>query len=127
MIYIYRDVLVTFDSIDKMGGFIGSIQLVDGHANPAFLLLEKGYASIHSYSLNSVANSNEYKRAQDDAESKKLGIWSIERVQKEEPIIQDTTKQVFISEIVDGQIFVQVVSEQLSKLESLMVTWYFII
>lgn len=99
--------------MDKVGGFIGTLTLLDGNKNAAIVLLEEGLASIHNESLK------EYQDAQSKASSIRRGVWSLEPVVKkvESP---DSIKRVYISDIIEGQIYVQVVSEQLSLLESLM-------
>jgi len=61
--FMQRDVDVEFDSIDKTGGFIGTMY-ISKTENAAVDLVWEGLANVHSYSANSLSWSKQlYRRS----------------------------------------------------------------
>ncbi|KAJ3128032.1 hypothetical protein HK100_009408 [Physocladia obscura] len=107
---LQRDVEVSIESIDKVGGFIGSLFVpaptssnagavsvlgISGNArstiteNFAVLLLDAGFATVHDYSAAQSPQGTLLYAAEKRAQDKRAGIWSIrdpveEARQKEE-------------------------------------------
>ncbi|KAI4138722.1 MAG: hypothetical protein L6R39_006647, partial [Caloplaca ligustica] len=70
---LQRDVEVDVESTDKQGGFIGVLYI--NRENFAKLLLEEGYASVHSYSAEQSGHANELFAAEQKAKEARKGIW----------------------------------------------------
>ena len=51
--YMQRDVEVEIDTVDKSGGFIGSLYL-NKTENAALALVREGFASVHTFSADSL-------------------------------------------------------------------------
>ncbi|KAI9334235.1 hypothetical protein DFJ73DRAFT_853383 [Zopfochytrium polystomum] len=132
--FLQRDVEFQVEACDKTGGFIGSLFLIVGgrRENVAITLLEHGLATVHDYSASQSNFAGQLYSAEKKAQEKRIGIWSLrdpeaearEReaaaaAEKEDKPVE--TKEVYVSEIGSaGSLYVQVVSPELSKLESLM-------
>ncbi|TPX77305.1 hypothetical protein CcCBS67573_g01422 [Chytriomyces confervae] len=90
---LQRDVEVSIESIDKVGGFIGSLNVPAVGAAPstvpgagtrsastenfAVLLLEHGFATVHDYSASQSPQGSQLYAAEKRAQDKRTGIWSI--------------------------------------------------
>ncbi|KAI8622038.1 hypothetical protein BC830DRAFT_926914 [Chytriomyces sp. MP71] len=92
---LQRDVEVSIESIDKVGGFIGSLFVpTSGGAgagtavpgagaraatteNFAVLLLDAGFATVHDYSAAQSPFGSQLYAAEKRAQEKRAGIWSI--------------------------------------------------
>ncbi|KAJ3417103.1 hypothetical protein HDV05_006962 [Chytridiales sp. JEL 0842] len=133
---LQRDVEVSIEGVDKVGGFIGNLFLVSQGAprvNYAVSLLEAGLASVHDYSASQSSYAKDLYAAEKSAQDKKAGIWSIrdplaEALAKEAAISTtdddgkiDESMEVYVSEIGNaGSLYIQVVSSELNRLETLM-------
>jgi staphylococcal nuclease domain-containing protein 1 len=51
--YMQRDVEIEVESSDKSGGFIGALYL-NKNENAAVALVKEGFATVHSYSAESL-------------------------------------------------------------------------
>lgn len=68
-----RDVEVDIETIDKVGGFIGTLYI--NRENFAKLLLEEGLARVHSYSAEQSGNARELFAAEQKAKDARKGLW----------------------------------------------------
>ena len=68
-----RDVEIDVETIDKVGGFIGTLYV--GKENFTKVLLEEGFATVHDYSVERSGHANEYYAAQDRAKEARKGLW----------------------------------------------------
>lgn len=110
---------VRVESVDRTGGFLGSL-LVRGEFNLAFLLLERGLARVHPYSAESTTYKRELYLREQRAQDAKLGIWSVVEVEvvAEEDGEEDEDgdgeleyRECRVSEVVAGDhVFVQFAS-----------------
>ncbi|CEF59740.1 LD20211p [Strongyloides ratti] len=75
-IALQHDVEVEIDAIDKTGGFIGQIFVLQktGNINVAKSLIENGLAYVHS-AIDKSRFANEFYAAEESAKKKKLNIW----------------------------------------------------
>lgn len=84
-----RDVEIDVETIDKVGGFIGSLYV--NRENFTRLLLEEGLASVHAYSAEQSGHALEYFAAENKAKEARKGMWhdwdpSKEVEEEEEPV-----------------------------------------
>ncbi|KAK3834000.1 MAG: tudor domain-containing protein [Linnemannia gamsii] len=123
-----REVEIEVESLDKTGGFIGSMWL-NKTDNVAALLLEDGLASIHSYSAEQSKHSGVLYSAERSAKQYRKNIWANEDPNAvEEEVEVDTSKpikkeylDVVVSEIVSGgHFYVQVINQNIQNLEKMM-------
>lgn len=68
-----RDVEISVESTDNMGGFIGSMYV--GRENFARTLVEEGLATVHQYSAEKSGNANELNAAEKRAKEARKNIW----------------------------------------------------
>jgi staphylococcal nuclease domain-containing protein 1 len=68
-----RDVEIDVETIDKVGGFIGSLYV--GKENFTKILLEEGFATVHAYSAEQSGHANEYFAAEERAKEARKGLW----------------------------------------------------
>ena len=68
-----RDVEIDIETIDKAGGFIGTVYV--GGQNFSKVLLEDGLATVHAYSSRQSGNEAEYSAAEEKAKQARRGIW----------------------------------------------------
>lgn len=68
-----RDVEIDVETLDKVGGFIGTLY-VNGQ-NFTKILLEEGLASVHAYSAEQSGHATEYFAAEEKAKEARRGIW----------------------------------------------------
>ena len=68
-----RDVEIDVETIDKVGGFIGSLYV--NRENFTKLLLEEGLASVHAYSAEQSGHGLEYFAAEKKAKEARKGMW----------------------------------------------------
>ncbi|KAL9103182.1 MAG: hypothetical protein Q9163_001748 [Psora crenata] len=68
-----REVEISVEAVDKVGGFIGTLYL--NRENVAKLLLEEGLASVHAYSAEQSGNANELFAAEERAKAARKGMW----------------------------------------------------
>uniref|UniRef100_A0A0N5CHK2 Micrococcal nuclease n=1 Tax=Strongyloides papillosus TaxID=174720 RepID=A0A0N5CHK2_STREA len=73
---LQHDVEVEIESVDKTGGFIGQIYLVNkgGNINVAKSLVENGLAYVHG-TIDKTRFASEFYAAEDSAKKKKLNLW----------------------------------------------------
>lgn len=89
---LQRQVEITIEGQDKVGGFIGSM-FFEG-TSLALSLVEKGLASIHHQSASTLSYYPQLRDAETRAQSSKLNIWlhqpeiPIERISIHEPKVQ---------------------------------------
>ena len=79
---LQREVEISVENLDKVGGFIGSMY-VDKN-NLAIELLTRGLAQIHEYSASQCFNEKALYAAEQVAKDGRVGIWSIIDPQSEE-------------------------------------------
>ncbi|KAJ9122184.1 hypothetical protein QFC24_004414 [Naganishia onofrii] len=72
--YLQRDVDITFDSVDKQGGFIGT--MFSNGSNVAVDLVREGLATTHSYSADNLPYAKELYAAEEEAKKAKRNIWA---------------------------------------------------
>ncbi|KAJ3865645.1 hypothetical protein EV359DRAFT_72284 [Lentinula novae-zelandiae] len=72
--YMQRDAEFEVESVDKSGGFIGSLYL-NKTENAAVVLVKEGLASVHSYSADSLSWSKQLYDAESEAKSAKRNLW----------------------------------------------------
>ncbi|KAJ5183035.1 RNA-induced silencing complex nuclease component Tudor-SN [Penicillium capsulatum] len=68
-----RDVEIDVETIDKVGGFIGSLYV--NKENFTKVLLEEGLATVHGYSAEQSGHANEYYAAEERAKDARKGLW----------------------------------------------------
>ncbi|KAL3475140.1 hypothetical protein BJX99DRAFT_230310 [Aspergillus californicus] len=68
-----RDVEIDVETIDKVGGFIGSLYV--NKENFAKILLEEGFATVHAYSAEQSGHAAEYFAAEERAKEARKGLW----------------------------------------------------
>ncbi|ORX39823.1 hypothetical protein BD324DRAFT_615122 [Kockovaella imperatae] len=127
--YMQRDVEIAFDSVDKQGGFIGS--MYSGGINVAVELVKEGLASVHTYSAESLPFGKELMSAEEEAKNARKGIWSDYAGESAQEAPQDATGalvaeylDVYVSAVKDSEPFgfsVQVLNDNsVASLEKLM-------
>ncbi|KAJ4483316.1 hypothetical protein J3R30DRAFT_1762437 [Lentinula aciculospora] len=72
--YMQRDVEFEVDSVDKSGGFIGSLYL-NKTENAAIILVKEGLATVHSYSADALSWSKQLYDAENEAKAAKCNLW----------------------------------------------------
>ncbi|KAL8874583.1 MAG: hypothetical protein Q9174_000110 [Haloplaca sp. 1 TL-2023] len=70
---LQRDVEIDVENTDKQGGFIGVLYI--NRENFAKLLLEEGYATVHTYSAEQSDHANELFGAEQKAKDGRKGVW----------------------------------------------------
>lgn len=70
---LQRDVEVNIETLDKVGGFIGTLYV--GGQNFTKILLEEGLATVHAYSAEQSGQSTEYFAAEGKAKEARRGLW----------------------------------------------------
>ncbi|KAH9485463.1 Staphylococcal nuclease domain-containing protein 1 [Psilocybe cubensis] len=73
--YMQRDVEFEVDTIDKSGGFIGSLY-VNKTENVALTLVKEGLATIHAFSAESLPWARQLFEAEEEAKQARRNIWS---------------------------------------------------
>ena len=68
-----RDVEIDIETIDKVGGFIGTVYV--NKENFTKVLLEEGLATVHGYSAEQSGHANEYYAAEERAKDARKGLW----------------------------------------------------
>ncbi|KAJ5665165.1 RNA-induced silencing complex nuclease component Tudor-SN [Penicillium maclennaniae] len=68
-----RDVEIDVETIDKVGGFIGTLYI--NKENFTKVLLEEGLATVHAYSAEQSGHANEYFAAEQRAKDARKGLW----------------------------------------------------
>ncbi|KAJ1970507.1 hypothetical protein H4R35_005824, partial [Dimargaris xerosporica] len=71
---LQRDVEIEVDTVDKSGGFIGTLWLSHDE-NFALALLEQGLAQVHEHSANHSSHANELFSKERAAKAAGLGLW----------------------------------------------------
>lgn len=79
---LQRDVEIEIEGVDKVGGFIGTIYI--NRENFAKLLLEEGFATVHTYSAEQSPNGAELMAAEKKAKGERKGLWQDYDQSKEE-------------------------------------------
>ncbi|KAI9102856.1 hypothetical protein DFS34DRAFT_577116 [Phlyctochytrium arcticum] len=134
-----REVEFSVESMDKVGGFIGTLYLTinDERKNMAVMLLEEGLASVHDYSASQSANAHQLYEAEKGAKAAKKGIWKDYSADEAAEAAEAASaaqsasllsservtdiKEVLVSHIgVGNQLFLQVMTSDLNRLEKLM-------
>ncbi|KAG8886054.1 hypothetical protein FRB97_007930 [Tulasnella sp. 331] len=72
--YLQRDVEVQFDSLDKSGGFIGTMYY-NKTENVALNLVREGLATVHAYSAEGLSWSKQLFEAEEEAQKEQKNIW----------------------------------------------------
>ncbi|KAE8352155.1 hypothetical protein BDV28DRAFT_135639 [Aspergillus coremiiformis] len=68
-----RDVEIDVETIDKVGGFIGTLYV--NKENFTKILLEEGFATVHAYSAEQSGHATEYFAAEMKAKEARKGLW----------------------------------------------------
>jgi staphylococcal nuclease domain-containing protein 1 len=68
-----RDVEIDVETIDKVGGFIGTLYV--NKENFTKVLLEEGLATVHAYSAEQSGHATEYFAAEQKAKEARKGLW----------------------------------------------------
>ncbi|KAJ5653280.1 RNA-induced silencing complexnuclease component Tudor-SN [Penicillium lividum] len=68
-----RDVEIDVETIDKVGGFIGTLFV--NKENFTKVLLEEGLATVHAYSVEQTGHATEYYAAEERAKNARKGLW----------------------------------------------------
>lgn len=68
-----RDAEVDVETVDKVGGFIGTLYI--NKENFTKVLLEEGLASVHAYSAEQSGHASEYFAAEQKAKDARKGLW----------------------------------------------------
>ncbi|KAJ7770129.1 hypothetical protein DFH07DRAFT_266338 [Mycena maculata] len=89
--YMQRDVEFEVDTIDKSGGFIGSLYL-NKTENAAVALVTEGLATVHSFSAEGLGWARQLYDAEAEAKAAKRNIWKEydEEAEKAEAPIEET-------------------------------------
>ncbi|RUS33118.1 hypothetical protein BC938DRAFT_473013 [Jimgerdemannia flammicorona] len=126
---LQRDVELEIENVEKNGSFIGSLFV--HNENIAVSLLEAGYATVHDFSAEQSTFTNQLYAAERVAKAAQKGVWA----GYEEVIdVADDDAQadgagevkrdyvdVVVTEIIDGgRFYVQIVNENVHKLEKMM-------
>ena len=69
-----RDVLVTVESVDRGGNFIGRLTTSDGQS-VALMLVQAGLAKVHSSAYNA-PNYKQLLEAEEKCRKERLGVWT---------------------------------------------------
>ncbi|KAK0226010.1 hypothetical protein IW262DRAFT_1540191 [Armillaria fumosa] len=72
--YMQRDVEFEVDTIDKSGGFIGSLYL-NKTENAAIILVREGLATVHSFSAETLPWARHLYDAEAEAKAAKRNLW----------------------------------------------------
>ena len=130
---LQHDVELEVENVDKTGGFIGSI--FHRGQNLAMLLLERGLATVHSYSADQSAYTNQLYATESKAKQEKNGLWALPEFSATGPnatkqqgdmtVVSDKSKrwmtEVAVSEIVDaGHFYIQALPDNGAGLVKLM-------
>ncbi|KAJ7287431.1 hypothetical protein C8J57DRAFT_1283899 [Mycena rebaudengoi] len=86
--YMQRDVEFEVDTLDKSGGFIGSLYF-NKTENAAVALVKEGLATVHSFSAEGLGWARQLYDAEADAKAAKRNIWKDydeEAVKAEAPV-----------------------------------------
>ncbi|OJJ48399.1 hypothetical protein ASPZODRAFT_165280 [Penicilliopsis zonata CBS 506.65] len=70
---LQRDVEIDVETIDKVGGFIGTLYV--NKENFTKVLLEEGLATVHAYSAEQSGHATEYFAAEQRAKEARKGLW----------------------------------------------------
>ncbi|KAJ3120522.1 hypothetical protein HK098_004550 [Nowakowskiella sp. JEL0407] len=133
---LQRDVEISIEGQDKVGGFIGTL-LLTGRHNFAVLLAAAGFAEVHEYSAKQSPYAKELLQAGEEAKKARKGIWSIKDpyaveengagYEVTETPVEDTNKlpeakPAVVSEISGGNVvFLQFLGDEIKRLEKMMV------
>lgn len=83
-----RDVEVDVETVDRVGGFIGTLYV--NKENFTRILLEEGLATVHAYSAEQSGNATEYFATEKKAKEARKGLWHdwdpSKDVEEEEPV-----------------------------------------
>ena len=132
-----RDVEIDVHNIDKMGGFIGELYI--NKESFAKILVEEGYATVHTYSAEQSGNATELLAAQQRAKDARKNLWidwdpSMDIAQEEEAPASngngETTtiprekdyRDVMVTHIDEdtGKLKIQIIGTGTAALETLM-------
>lgn len=85
---LQRDVDIEIHSLDKVGGFIGSLYLntPNGKQDFALLLVEAGLASVHPYSAEATPSGPKLAAAEERAKAARVGMWHDYKEEEEDKI-----------------------------------------
>ncbi|PYH48768.1 putative transcription factor (Snd1/p100) [Aspergillus saccharolyticus JOP 1030-1] len=90
---LQRDVEIDVETIDKVGGFIGTLYV--NKENFTKILLEEGFATVHAYSAEQSGHATEYFAAEQRAKEARKGLWHdwdpSKDVEEEEEAVNNST------------------------------------
>ncbi|KAI8878493.1 hypothetical protein K501DRAFT_228277 [Backusella circina FSU 941] len=123
---LQHDVEIEIDTVDKTGSFIGS--MFSHGVNLSVALLERGLASIHSFSADESHYVNQLYGAERQAKGEKKGIWAEFQEEEVSSSAPDANAgpnreyvDIVVSDIISGSHFyVQKITDEIHKLEKLM-------
>lgn len=118
-----RNVNISVLSLDKSGGFIGSMTFYskEGNLNLAVELVRNGFASVHNATAQSTSFGQELIDAQETAKAQNSNIWSIKSEPQIENLQVDTKPRPCVISEIDstGLVYLQFLEES-EKLIGLM-------
>ncbi|KAJ7188134.1 hypothetical protein C8R46DRAFT_10891 [Mycena filopes] len=90
--YMQRDVEFEVDTLDKSGGFIGSLYL-NKTENAAVALVKEGLATVHSFSADGLSSARQLYDAEAEAKAAKRNMWKEydEEAEKAEAPVEDAS------------------------------------
>ncbi|KAF8919792.1 hypothetical protein CPB85DRAFT_720768 [Mucidula mucida] len=99
--YMQRDVEFEVDSLDKSGGFIGSLYL-NKTENAAVALVREGLATVHSFSADGLSWARHLYDAEAEAKAAHRNIWKdYDESAEVEPEVQEDANGPLKSEYLD--------------------------
>ncbi|RIA91953.1 transcription factor [Glomus cerebriforme] len=123
-----RDVEIEVENVDKTGGFIGTLWIKN--ENFAVALLREGFATIHDYSASQSPYSKQLYAAEENAKTEKKNIWSLQDNEsfKEQEVTTTTELEprkeyvdIVVTEFISGgRFYLQVINDDIHKLEKMM-------
>jgi staphylococcal nuclease domain-containing protein 1 len=121
---LQRDVEIQVESVDRSGGFIGTLW-VDKTTNWAVELLRQGFATIHEYSAESSAYTTQLFEAEQAAKKDKVHVWSLEQPTNVTAVVVDVDKDEYLDVVVTdvreaGAFSFQIVNHEAKELERIM-------
>ncbi|KAF8806427.1 transcription factor [Phlegmacium glaucopus] len=93
--YMQRDVEFEVDSVDKSGGFIGSLYL-NKTENVALTLVKEGLATVHSFSADGLSWARQLYDTEAEAKKARRNIWNSydEEASKVAEVVEDKAEAV---------------------------------
>lgn len=130
--YLQRDVDILFDSVDKQGGYIGT--MYSNGSNVAIDLVREGLATTHPYSADNLPYARELYAAEEEAKKAKRNIWANHEETVQVQAQPDGTDalapeylDVIVSSVKDSAPFgfsVQILTKDSQSVSSRITSWH---